>query len=71
MSSFADTEQYIYRNAGIKSGNIPPPLPDYTRVDCGRPRIYPWVNPGLYPRGGSRSLPLPPRIHPPPFIVIM
>ena len=51
---------------GVKSGNMPP-LPDYTRVDCGRPRIYPGVDPGLYPRvdyGGSKSLPVPPRIHP-------
>ena len=45
------------------------PLQDYTQVDCGRPRIYPGVDPGLYPRvdyGGSQSLPLPPRIYPPP-----
>ena len=27
------------------------PLPDYTRVDCGHPRIYPGVDPELYPRG--------------------
>ena len=25
-------------------------LPDYTRVDCGRPRIYPRVDPEQYPR---------------------
>ena len=38
-------------------------LPDYTRVDCGRPRIYPGVDPALYSRvdySGYQSLPLPP-----------
>ena len=43
------------------------PLPDYTRVDCGRHRIYLRVEPELYPGvdyGGSQNLPLPPRIYP-------
>ena len=49
------------------------PLPDYTRVDCGRPRIYPGVDPELYPRGSLRQLPesTPPSQDLPPFIVIL
>ena len=56
----------------VKSENIP--FPDFTRVDCGRPKIYPGVDPELYPRGRLRWLPEstpPSQDLPPPFIVIM
>ena len=61
----------VEKNTGVKSENIP--FPDFTRVDCGRPRIYPGVDPDLYPRGRLRWLPesTPPSQDPPPFIVIM
>ena len=39
---------------GVKSNTS---LSEYTRVDCGRPRIYPGVDPELYPRGRLRRLP--------------
>ena len=49
------------------------PLPDYTRVDCGRPRMYPGVDPELFPRGRLRWLPesTSPSQDLPPFIVIL
>ena len=33
------------------------PFPDYARVHCGRLRIYPGVDPELFPRGKLRWLP--------------
>ena len=45
----------VGKNTGVKSENIP--FSDFTRVDCGRPRIYPRVDPELYPRGRLRWLP--------------
>ena len=62
----------VEKNTGVKSENIP--FPDFTRVDCGRPRIYPGVDPELYPRGRLRWLPEstpPSQDLPPPFIGIM
>ena len=55
----------------VKSENTP--FPDFTRVDYGRPRIYPGVDPELYPRGRLRWLPeSTPSFHDlPPFIVII
>ena len=60
------------KNTGVKSENIGLHFPDFTRVDCGRPRIYPGVDPELYPRGRLRLLPesTPPSQDLPPFIVI-
>ena len=48
-------------------------LPDYTRVDCGCPRIYPVVDTELYPRGRLWRLPesTPPSQDLPPIIVIL
>ena len=44
----------VEKNTGVKSENIP--FPDFTRVDCERPRIYPGVDPELNPRGRLRWL---------------
>ena len=47
----------VETNTSVKSEKIPPPPPDYTRVDCERPRIYAGVDPELYPRGRLCWLP--------------
>ena len=63
----------VETNTSVKSEKIPPPPPDYTRVDCERPRIYAGVDPELYPRGRLWWLPesTPPSQDLPPFTVIM
>ena len=63
---------WVETNTSVKSEKIPPP-PDYTRVDCERPRIYAGVDPELYPRGRLWRLPesTPPSQDLPPFIVII
>ena len=61
----------VETNTSVKSEKIP--SPDYTRVDCERPRIYAGIDPELYPRGRLWWLPesTPPSQDLPPFIVIM
>ena len=58
--SLCDFEQKLEQNleccSVVKSKNIPPLL-DYTRVDCDRPRMYPGGDPELYLRGRLRWLP--------------
>ena len=53
-------------SAGVKST----PLKDYTRVDCGWPRIHLGVDPELNPRGILRRLPesIPPSQNIPLFL---
>ena len=63
----------VEKNTGLMSEKIP--FPDFTRVDCGCPRIYPGVDPELYPRGRGRLRWLPESTPPsqnlPLFIVII